>query len=254
VHLEKRIAYLHTKRIKAADIRKILNIIEKEYEALQQSHKVRAEKKELSPGSMAPNAKIWLLTEDNIEYRYFLEDFKTTDVLDTKVIIRVICNLEYRKEGIDLNISFSDSLATNYRSFIEIEGSDPTSVSGLLNRLLERTNSFEKQNILFRRFKWPISIILGILGGYFLGWISVLPISLESQLRSLVFTIVMLSGFLAISLLLENFLDKLWPDIEIVPSQEHERILDKRRGYLKWVITAIIIPFAISAFFTWIRN
>jgi len=70
----------------------------------------------------------------------------------------------------------------------------------------------------------------------------------------LVFTIVMLSGFLAISLLLENFLDKLWPDIEIVPSQEHERILDKRRGYLKWVITAIIIPFAISAFFTWIRN
>jgi hypothetical protein len=250
--LETRYAHIHAKKIKAADIRRMAEIIHDVFLQLSKNHKAGVKSEKISKYQPLPEARFRITTKDNVEYTSELESLQNSGILDTKVIIMAVLQLENHHK--DIAVSLADSLATRYSSYVEVKGDDSTWVNGIFGRLNEAINACEDQKSAIRIFRWPISVILGVLGGYFLGWLFTLPIPLSQEIRVLVGTIVSMVGFFAILFLFEDYLSKLWPDVEIVPVSEHQRVLDRRRKSLKWIVTAIFIPFAISAIVSWLMH
>jgi hypothetical protein len=244
--IERRIFYIHTKRIKVADIKLLAKMMDDECHNLQLLHDEKVKSGELTKYVSAPAATFVIVTKDNIEYEGPLDDIQNIDIFTNKAIIEATLSIRYRISDIQVNAHFADDLNVNKHSYIQVEGTDRMWIGGMFNKLQEAVSSFEDQVSVFKKYKWPISIMVGILGGYGLGWLFSLLLPLTSNARQAVFITVSSMSLIAIIPIFENYLSKLWPDIEIIPFLEHERILDRRRKYLFFVISVILIPLAIS--------
>lgn len=254
--IEKRTKIVNSKRIKANNIRTIARTVYDEYSRFLQDRQDKINKKEISKYSSEPEIAFEIAVKDDIEYSSnSMEVFENGGVLDSKVIEGFTFRFYYlHKASIYININNPEYSSVH---IIRVEGDDSTWVNGTFSKLSDVADSWERQNTVYKTFRWPISIILGILGGFFLGWLFTLPISQPlgnlntSALKAAVFIPIFTIGFMVIMLLFENYINKLWPEIEIVPELEHERKLDKSRSRLKYIVSVIVIPFIISVIVNW---
>jgi hypothetical protein len=159
----------------------------------------------------------------------------------------IVFHLKYYDKDKEIIVHLDDSLNTNNISYVKVRGDDSIWANGIFSKLVQSINTFEKQSSFARAFRWPLSVLLGILGAYPVAWLSTLFIPQTEKFRGSVFGLVYIAALFTIGGLLADYFSKLWPDIEIVPEPPHEKILFKRREQLKYVITVIIIPFIISA-------
>jgi hypothetical protein len=244
--IETRTLRIQNKRINTTDVKRVSEVILQEYLKLSQNHTRRVENNELAKYHRMPEASFSITTKDGVNYTAPLEKLADSDILDSKVVTDIHFKLYYYIEDIDLRVHISDSLSSGYHSFVEVQGSDSLWCRGIFDRLKEIISSFEAQSALFRSFRWPISVIFGLFVGYTLSWIVTLLIQQPNELRSVVISFVSVGGFMTTVFLFEDYLSKLWPAVELVPALEHERILEKRRRRLTWVITVIVVPFLIA--------
>jgi hypothetical protein len=250
--IETRRSPIHTKRLGASDLRKIASILNAEFEELSNSHKSLVENKKAFLWQM-PECEFRITTKGGVEYQADLPAMLKGDLLETKVVWRAIFRLSYSFRHFDIDVDIADSEHSDYPSSIEIRGEDSTWVNGMFGKLTDAVNSLENQSSL-RRYRWLLSAILALLCSYTLSWLLSLPLENDVRTRAIVFSMIASLAFISTLFLLENYFLKLWPDVEIIPHQPHERKLDIRRRRLKWVFTAIIIPFAISAAATWLMG
>lgn len=253
--IEKRTARVNRKKIKANDIRTIARIIENEYLSLLHKHENDVDNGTLSENVSKPAIHFKITTSDDTEYSSeSIELLKDSGILDTKVIYRFSIGLCYYTRDIDITVDIADSQFRGYPGTIEVKGTDSIWVNGIFGKLLDAVNSWEIQDAIFKRFKWPISTIFGIITAFTIGWLITLPLQKPTAGPEMgeeaisVFIITALFTLPTVLFLFENYLQKLWPDIEIVPVPEHERKLDKNRRILYFVIIAIIVPFVVSIF------
>jgi hypothetical protein len=186
-------------------------------------------------------------TKDGSEFTSHDTDmFKEGSILAIKVIQDLQMHF-YAEDGVDMKVNIMDSNLTSFnRSRITIQGSDSTWVNGTLRKLLDCVDSWQNQNTAGRKWSW----LIGLGGTYLIGLaifslISAFSNKLESPFSSPVAALYALF-FLGFSWPVADSVAGLWPELEIVPAQEHERQVQKKRGKFKWVITAIIIPSIIA--------
>jgi hypothetical protein len=257
--IEKRTKVINKKRIKADYIHAIAKILQDEYDEFLRHHKHAAGKRK-TVMYLVGEPSIYFRVEviDGIEYSSdSMELFADGNILNTKVITQFYFKLSYTPMHATVTVNISDS---RYHAihYVEVAGSDRTWVNGTFARLVEAIDSWEAQNNIYKILRWPISCFLGILGSYFIGWLLTLPLpkpdttSEAGRLTIYIFALIAIITFVPITFLFANYMDKLWPDIEIVPEPEHERKLDRSRNRLKYVVLAIVVPFLIAILANWI--
>lgn len=257
--IERRTKKINKRKIRANDIRMMAEIIRDEYTHFLKQHESEVLEGRLSEYDSGPKMSFKVITKDDVEYASDAMDlFKADGVLDRKVITGFSLNFFYTSITAGIHIAISDSRHTNRPSTIEVEGRDSTWVNGTFSKLSEAVDSWERQGSVWKDFRWPISVILGIFGGFTLGWLLTLPLEKASESSQAtnttlaIFVCISFIAFWVILYLFESYLSKLWPDIEIVPEPEHERKLDKKRGRFKYVMLGIVIPFLASVIANWL--
>jgi hypothetical protein len=186
-------------------------------------------------------------TEDGSEFTSHESDmFKEHGVLDTRVIRSLALNFRTWGEE-SMRVELTDSNLMGYNgSEISVKGSDGTWVSGTFTKLLDCVDSWQDQNTMGRKWQWPIGLgITYLIGLAIVSLISLFPNTLESPLSSPSSAALPLCG-LGFSGFVADYVESLWPKLEIVPAQEHEQKVQKRRGRLKYVLTAIVVPLIIA--------
>lgn len=168
--------------------------------------------------------------------------FKEHSILDIKVIQNLELNFHaYNRADIRLDITDSNLTGFNH-SRIYVEGSDSTWVNGTLRKLLDCVDSWQSQNSAGRKWKWPIGLgVTYLIGLAIVSLASTFSDVLESPVSSPVSAALPLC-LIGFSYFVADYVAGLWPELEIVPAQEHERQVQKRRGRLKYILTAIITP------------
>jgi len=248
---EKRTFQVKAKRIEVSGIRMIAKIIQNEYNRLLKAHHERVEKKEISQYASEPLISCNVETRDGVRYSSdSFELFDTGEVLDTKAIALFSLKLSYSAGDARVEVAIADSQQASRFNHVEVEGANSTWVNGMLGKLKEAIESWPKQDSALLKFKWPVSVVVGILVGYGVGWLFTLLVpgpAADSKDRLFVFVMISLLTFPLCTFVLEGYIERLWPNVEIVPALEHERKLDKRRKWLYGVVGVLVIPFAISA-------
>jgi len=193
----------------------------------------------------------------NIEYEVQTKDgstftshdsdmFKEHSILDTRVILKLTLN--FRTWGEErMRVELTDSSLMRFNtSRISVQGSDSTWVNGTFTKLLGCVDSWQSQNTTGRKWKWPISLgITYLICLAIVSLISAFSDALESPVSSPSSAAIALCG-LGFSFFIAEYWEGLWPELEIVPVQEHEQQVQKRRGRLKYILTGIIIPLILA--------
>ena len=180
--------------------------------------------------------------------------FKEHSILDTRVILKL--TLEFRtwgEEDIYIHVELTDSSLMRYNSSrISVQGSDSTWVNGTFAKLLDCVDSWQSQSTTGRKWKWPIGFgITYLIGLAIVSLISAFSGVLQSPFSSPSSAAIALCG-LGFSLSISEYWEGLWPELEIVPVQEHEQLVQKRRGRLKYILTGIIIPVILALIVGWL--
>lgn len=191
--------------------------------------------------------KYRMVSKDDTEYETSdLDIFETDGILDTKVFKEVGMHFgNYKEANIDIYI-YDSGLAGFNISRIEVEGETHSWVSDTFHRLEDCTSSWADQNLIVRKYKWPISLsLVYLIGLTVVSLISAFSPAVDSLASSPELALYPLIG-LGLSVFMAEYLDKLWPELELVPVSAHEQKLQNMRKRLKYVLTAIIVPLAIS--------
>lgn len=168
--------------------------------------------------------------------------FKEHSILDVKVIQNLKLTF-YAEDRANIRVNITDSnLTGSNHSRIKVQGSDSIWVNGTLRSLLDCVDSWQSQNSAARKWRWPIGLgITYLIGLAIVSLISVFSDVLESPISSPASAAIPIF-FIGFSFVVADYVAGLWPELEIVPAQEHQRQVQKRRGKLKYILTAIIIP------------
>jgi len=246
--IEKRVKAVNAKRIKASDIRALARIFQDEYSRLLQMHEEDINKGKKEKYVDKPKLNSDVTTKDGVEYSSdSMELFESGGILDNKVVTELSLRLSYALKEARIWVHIADSQLARYQSFIQIEGNDSTWVHGTFSKLTECVDSWEKQDAKLKRFRWPISFFAAIVAGFSVGWLFTIPLrgaeegSQSNDAIASIFVFISLITAMIVLFFLPDYLNKLWPDIEIVPVLEHERKLDKRRKYL-WIVVSEVDP------------
>jgi hypothetical protein len=248
--LEKRSKAVTSRKVTANDLRELARLIQDEYARLREVHQEAINSGRITKYASGPRLRTRVMTKDTVEYSSdSMEPFEKGGILDTKVVTECSISLIYEAQQASVSARIVDSQSSPIKSLIEVEGNDRTWVSGTFSRLLDCANSWEKQGSVFKRYRWPISFFAALFIALSLGWLLTIPLRGTEKANDAVpgiFAIIFGAAGMPVFFFLADFLDKLWPDIEIVPVPEHERRLDKRRKYLWGVISLILIPVVIA--------
>jgi len=191
--------------------------------------------------------KYGVRTKDESEYTSDKPDIvKETDILGSKVIAGL--RLEFwGGEEESISVTISDSKLKGYfDNEISVQGPDTIWVNGTFHKLLNCVDSWQSQNTIGTKWKWPLSLgITYLIGLAIVSVISAFSDVLESPFSSPSSAVLPLCG-IGFSAFVAEYVAGLWPELEIVPAQEHEQQLQKRRRRLKYILTGIIIPLIIG--------
>ncbi len=253
---ETRTATLKSKRVTTDNIRAIAHIIETNHRSLLENHRKRIKTNEIRQGVWEPELSAHLKTRDNVEFdTESVELLKSGGVLDTTVVKQIELALSYSAEEIRIGICVADSEYSYSGSNIRVSGTDDLWVGGVFSSLMENVNTWQNQNSIFIKLKWPISILLAIAGAAGITWLfSLLLPAPISTLQTSVLGIIISAAFWAILWILPEYIAKAYPDIEVVQPLAHERNAEKRRERLKFIITGILLPFFISLVANWLQR
>lgn len=178
-----------------------------------------------------------------------LDIFKAGGLLDTKRPIELTMTFRDYKKDADISIELADSQLSYRRSTVIVEGSDSTWVNGIFSRFSDCIDSWENQRTSVKKYKWLISIPLTWLLAWTVFAIVFNLINFFSHRIVLsVFSPYMLwlLGLGSFSFFIADYIEKLWPSIEIVPVPEHEQKLQKKRRRIWSLLYAIVLPFVIT--------
>lgn len=248
--IEKRSSSIHNKAIKPTDIVQLAKVFSTIYEELLSKHNKDVKNKIISEYASKPRVSFHLESDDGIEYSTDnLELFQQDGVIYN----RVFTELGFRVDYFELSYEARMSLSCNKysSSYFEVEGSDSNWVASTFQKLRDCVSLWEHQDSKIKRYRWPLSIALSVMVGWFLGTIVFFILNYYiHDLKPSIFYVCTITGswFLGsiLSWPLADHFAGLWPDIEIVPGPEHRRILQMKRHRLTWLFSVIIIPFLIS--------
>jgi len=189
-------------------------------------------------------------TSDHAEYQSVsLDIFKQEGILDTKRAVKLTMTFRDYEAHAEISIDLADSEIFGYDSSLNVEGSDTTWVNGAFQRLLDCVNSWENQWTSIKKYRWLIALPLTYLAGWTVVAIVIHLINIFSHRPvASVFSpyLLWLVGIGGFSWLIAEYLENLWPSIEIVPIPEHEQKLRKKRKRIWFLLSAIVFPFAIA--------
>lgn len=248
--IEKRSSSIHLKVIKATDIIQLAKLFNEIHKELLNNRDNDIKNKIISEYTSKPNISFHLKSDDGIEYSSDnLELFQEDGVIYNRVFIELGFRVSYFGLNYEARMSLSSNKYSN--SYFEVEGRDNTWVVSTFQRLQECVSLWEHQESKIKRYGWPISIILTLMTGWFVGSIVFFVLNrFFDELGPSVYYSCTIGGFLVLFSYLPDKLAgsfaELWPDIEIVPNPEHKRILQRKRRNLSWIFSIIIIPFIIS--------
>lgn len=242
--IEKRSSSIHEKVIKPVDIINLAKLFDEIHKELMDKYNNDVKNKIISDYSSKPNISFHLQSDDGVEYSSDnLELFQKDGVIYNRAFIHLGFRVSYYELNFEARISLSERLCD-----FEVEGSDVNWVRSTFQRLQECASLWEHQESAFKRWRWPISIILILMADWVLIYVVVKISSLFSESVSFpaVITLVVLIVSVICVFNLAEYFYKLWPDVEIVPEPEHKRVLQKKRSQIKWIFSVIIIPFIIT--------
>ncbi len=153
------------------------------------------------------------------------------------------------KTNADIFIYLADPELSDYYSSVTVQGSETTWVNGTFQRLLDCVNSWENQSTSVKKYRWLIAVPLTYLAGWTVAAIVIHLINIFShRFVASVFSpdMLWLVGIGGFSWLIAGYLENLWPSIEIIPIPEHEQKLKKKRKRIWFLLSAIVLPFAIA--------
>lgn len=181
-------------------------------------------------------------TETDYKREYLLEKLKTRKATSVSITSRD------RQKYIEVEIQHSTS-NDNYRKSLTIRGVDEKWVNG----------TFEQLNEIIGNFKEQKKLVSENLLEQFIIWYFLLPIFTAINIAFLLFKFIpasqTVSGVgIVFSIILANFLTwpildavrNLYPYIELATGPEHLQTENKRRKKLIFIVTVIILPFALN--------
>lgn len=247
--IEKRASPIKLKVIKPADIVHVARLFFTIYEELLVKHQEKTKEKGTFIGAH-PEISFHISTNDGIEYSSdSLELFQPDGIVFDKIVSGFSFDVRYYLMNIDVSLSISSGKYP--RGEIEVKGNDSNWVALTFQKLNDLITPWENQDTKIKRYRWPISVLLLVMSGWIVGTITFFIVNsfVTNMKPNSIFIFIMIScwAFLGIFVFfLPDYFDSLFPNIEIVPGQEHMRTLSKKRSYLKYIFTAVIIPFIIA--------
>lgn len=241
---EKRSFEIKSKIVTPADVRRIANLfydISSEYVNSVQKNDPNADYRR----------GFKVVTTDGTEYSTAtLDIFKSEGILDSKNVQEIGMSFWVYKLNTDISIRLRDSRYNGWGNHISVEGIESTWVSGTFSRLLECVNSWKNQSSIGKKYKWLISVLIGLLLGWAIGTVVLSIISVFSakfEFSWLSPYLIPFMGFAGFgTFIAEHYITKLWPEIEIVSGPEHSRELSKKRKRITFVLTAIVLPLTLG--------
>lgn len=229
---EKRRVTFEKKRITPKTIRAFSNIIEKEINDLTEKE------------SKTIYVMYSIDATDNSSYEsQSPEIFKEDSIIESKVIKKITMrfNTIDNSKNIEIQIVHSQK-NDNSENFILVSGDEPVWVNGILALFSDILNYTEPQSKYSNSLGFPLFITwLLFIIFYFRAFTDEIDRILYTWLR---FAVVLGIPILSIVLffVLYEYLNSLWPSIELQTGKEYQQIPSKKRKITLWWMGAIIIP------------
>lgn len=252
----KRLAHtINLRRIKANDIRAIAKLANSEYVEFQKQFDALKNNSKQGTPNTPPSIIFRLETIDDIEYSSdSVELFAEGEILDTKTVRKFHIDLEYKVLSAQIHVAIADSQYNKRPRLLEIQSTNELWVDGTFAKFMEIINSWEKQSSITTRFRGFLAIFVAAVGAIGIWRLIETILAKQSAKEQLstsdinaVMFISMIVFFMTFTFFL-SYIPKLWPEIEIVPTPEHERKLDKKRKSLWAIATLVGIPLVIDLF------
>jgi len=249
--LERRYFSIRKKRVTPENLERIIAFAQEEHKHLLSKHQDLIKNDKYPSLVRGPIIKLEIKTQDNVDYIFNSSNITTSiNLLQLKVIKGFSLYLDYNDYTIDIEIEHSNSSFNS--SHVTIQSTDSLWVIGTFSQLKEIIDSFENQWTFLRITKFPLSILLGFLSslGVILIFAQIVPKSADNVVyndnRNFIITIIFTVVTVAVASFLNDYIEKVWPEVEIIPGPEHERKIQKQRKYLWVIISLLILPLIIN--------
>jgi hypothetical protein len=239
---EKRRLAFNSKRITPKTIRSFCKLIESEIEALEGAHKESFYKMYSVDAT------------DNTSFESQSEEiFAETQVIETRVVRKISMRFYTLDSSKSIEIQIVDLVKDeNSENFLMVSGDDPTWVNGILTRLSTILDTAENQAKI-RGSGWLVFAVLILFNvEYFRLSFDYFP-----KINELVFTIFMFVvpvGSIICAVKIHNYIETLWPSIELQTGPDYQRIPNRRRNKLQWLAASIILPLLLSIVYDIVKN
>jgi len=182
--------------------------------------------------------------------------FKDTEVVGNHIINKVAMRFYTLDNSKSIEIQIVHSVKNeNAENFIMVSGEDSTWVNGILNRLTALVKGAEGQLKVNTFYKglFILSLMLAFNIEFFrLGSKTFFRVGNETIAALLIFVGPAISFILAFKL--GNYIDSLWPAIELQTGPQHFSSTIKKRNTMKWVMASIIVPIVLSVLYDVFKN
>ncbi len=178
-----------------------------------------------------------------------IDIFSDKGILDRKIVKRVKMNFYDYHDRAGITVELADSSLSYLSNTVEVEGNDSTWVNGVFHKLVDSVNAWKEQYQSIKRLRWLIALPTVWMITYTVIVVVVLLVRLFSKNSSiLIFSpylifILASSGF---AWFISDYLESLWPSIEIVPTQQQKQNLQNKRARIKYICSAVVLPFVIT--------
>lgn len=239
---EKRRLAFSFKRITPKTIRAFSKIIEKEIQILDKEQKDNFYKMYSVDAT------------DNTSFESQSDEiFSESQVIESRIVRKISMRFYTLDNSKSIEIQIVDLVKDeNSENFIMVSGNDPTWVNGILTRLVAILNTAEDQSKI-RYSGWIVfSLLIMFNVEYFRLFFDYFP-----KTNEFIFT-VCLAGIPFASMLLaikfHNYIETLWPSVELQTGPDYLRIPNKKRNRLQWLAISIFLPLLLSIIYDVIKN
>lgn len=179
----------------------------------------------------------------------FNEDQTIENQIVKKINMRFY-TLDYSK---NIEIQIVHSLKDEkFENFIMVSGDESTWVNGILGRLSDILNDAENQSKFY--FQYGGLVLFAV---WLLFIIECFRLFTFDKINSTLAQFLMLGIPLTMMLgafKLHDYLEKVWPSIELQTGPNHFQFASQKRSKIKWLMATILIPILLAVLYDVIKN
>lgn len=237
---EKRRIPFNLKRITPKIIRAFSSIIEDEIENLDNEQR----DKFFKIYSVDANGNESFESQSNVIF----------SCIENRMVRKIFMQFYTLDNSKNIEIQIVDSVKDDdLENFLMVSGDNPTWVNGILTRLVAILNTAENQPKISNSSGWIVFGLFVLFNvEYFRLFFNYFPKDIELLFTLFIFGVPFLSFILALKF--HNYIETLWPSVELQTGPDYQRIPNRRRTKLQWMAVSVILPLLLSVVYDVVKS